>query len=136
MDDVILNKVASIERCLKRLQEEYRGHETELASNFTRQDSIILNLQRACEASIDAAMHVVRLHKLGVPQQSREAFVLMEEAGLIDEKLSTALQAMVGFRNIAVHDYRKLDLAIVKSILEEKLGSFSEFSKILLKLAD
>jgi hypothetical protein len=52
-DDVVLNKIAVIERCLLRIREEYLGHEMELATNFTRQDSIILNLLRACEAAID-----------------------------------------------------------------------------------
>lgn len=56
-DDVILNKIAAIELCLMHIREEYRGREVELATNFTRQDSIILNLLRACEAAIDVAMH-------------------------------------------------------------------------------
>lgn len=51
-DDVVLNKIAAIERCLLRIREEYLGHEAELTTNFTRQDSIILNLLRACEAAI------------------------------------------------------------------------------------
>jgi len=51
-------------------------------------------------------MHVVRLRKLGVPQQSRDAFVMMQEASLLDVKLAERMQAMVGFRNIAVHDFR------------------------------
>lgn len=51
--DVRLNKVAIIERCLLRIDQEYYGHEEELETNFTRQDSIILNLQRVCEAAID-----------------------------------------------------------------------------------
>jgi len=67
VDDILLNKTAIIERCLKRIEEEYVGHEGELESDFTRQDSIVLNLQRACEAAIDAAMHLVRVHRLGVP---------------------------------------------------------------------
>ena len=66
-DDVLLNKVATIERCLARIEEEYKGHEDELEFNLTRQDSIILNLQRVCEAAIDLAMHVVRVRRLGLP---------------------------------------------------------------------
>jgi hypothetical protein len=46
-DDVVLNKVAVIERCLGRIREEYEGHESELATHFTKQDSIILNLLAA-----------------------------------------------------------------------------------------
>ena len=69
VDDVLLNKVAIIERCRARLENEYRGHEDELETNLTRQDSIILNLQRCCEAAIDLAMHVVRARGLGLPQE-------------------------------------------------------------------
>lgn len=131
--DVLLNKVAVIERCLARVEAEYRGHEEELATNFTRQDSIILNLQRACEAAIDGAMHLVRVKKLGVPQESRDAFGMLCEAGIIDGSLRDRLQAMVGFRNVAVHDYRKLNLAVVRSILETRLEDFRAFAKILLE---
>jgi hypothetical protein len=44
IDNIILNKTAIIERCIIRIQEEYQGFEDELATNHTRQDSIILNL--------------------------------------------------------------------------------------------
>jgi uncharacterized protein YutE (UPF0331/DUF86 family) len=131
--DVLLNKVAVIERCLARVREEYRGHEGELETDFTRQDSIILNLQRACEASIDAAMHLVRVKRLGVPQESRDAFSMICEAGIIDMALRDNLQAMVGFRNIAVHDYRKLNLDVVRSIIETRLDYFRVFAATVLR---
>jgi uncharacterized protein YutE (UPF0331/DUF86 family) len=85
VDDVLLNKVAIIERCLARLEQEYLGHEDGLDTNLTRQDSIILNLQRCCEAAIDLAMHGVRVRRLGLPQESREAFTLLHDVGLLDE---------------------------------------------------
>jgi len=134
MDNVLINKVAAIERCLKRIDEEYIGHEAELETDYTRQDSIILNLQRACEASIDVAMHVVRLRKLGVPQQSRDAFVMMFEAGFLDKELAGRMQAMVGFRNIAVHNYRQLDMVVLRAILNDRLGDFLLFSQVMMGL--
>ena len=133
MDDVLLNKAATIERCLKRIEEEYQGHEEELETNYTRQDAIVLNLLRACEAAIDMAMHVVRLRRLGLPQTSREAFALLEKAGLLSPSLSERMQAMVGFRNVAVHDYQALSLPILHRILKERLGNFLEFSETLLR---
>jgi len=136
VSDVLLNKVAIIERCLARVESEYRGHEEELESNYTRQDSIILNLQRACEASIDAAMHLVRVKKLGIPQESRDAFDMLGEAGIITASLSERLKAMVGFRNIAVHDYRKLNLEVVRRIIEEHSSDFSEFGMAVLKVEE
>ncbi len=135
MDEVLLGKAAIIERCLRRIDEEYRGHEDELATNFTRQDSILLNLQRACEASIDAAMHLVRLHRLGIPTESREGFSLLVRAGLMESGLGGHLEAMVGFRNVVVHNYRELDMDIVRNILAHRLDDLRAFAGMLLKLA-
>ncbi len=132
-DDVVLNKVAVIERCLGRIREEYEGHEAELATHFTKQDSIILNLLRACEASIDVAMHRVRVNRLGIPQDSRDAFSLLERAHLIPSDLSRRLQAMVGFRNVAIHDYQKLNLDIVRSVLVGHLADFETYCQLLLR---
>ena len=134
MDDVLLNKVAIIERCLNRIQEEYQGSKDQLETNYTKQDSIILNLLRAAEASIDSAMHVVRVKQLGVPQQSREAFTLLEDNALLDTNLSQHMQAMVGFRDIAVHNYQNISLPILKSILENNLVDFEEFSRIMIAI--
>lgn len=132
-DDVILNKAAIIERCLKRIEEEYNGNEGTLESNQTRQDSIILNLQRACEAAIDLAMHIISEKRLGMPQESREAFILLEKAGILDASLSKQLQAMVGFRNIAVHNYQQISMDILHAILDKHLDDFRKFISVLLK---
>jgi len=133
-DDVLLNKAATIERCLARIQEEYGNNEKNLVENVTKQDSIILNLQRACEASIDLAMHAVRKRELGLPQESRDAFDLLEAAGLLDRELAHRMKRMVGFRNVAVHDYTSLNLEVVKAIITNRLGDFTSFTQKLLKL--
>lgn len=126
-----MGKAAIIERCLRRIGDEYAGHEAELATNFTRQDAILLNLQRACEASIDAAMHLVRLRRLGIPTESRQGFSLLVEAGLLNEDLGKRMQAMVGFRNIAVHNYRELDIEVVRHILDDRLVDLRSFAGLL-----
>lgn len=133
VDDVVLNKAAIIERCVSRVREEYAGDTRRLRDDVTRQDSIILNLQRACEASIDLAMHVVRVRRLGVPQETREAFEMLRAAGLIDDRLADRMVRMVGFRNVAVHDYRKLDLDIVERIVREHLDEFLALASSLVR---
>lgn len=132
VDDVLVNKAASIERAVARVREEYGGENANLVANQTRQDSIVLNLQRACESSIDAAMHLVRVRRLGVPQESREAFDLLERAGLLPPQLATEMRKMVGFRNIAVHDYQRLSLDIVRAIVTDRLDDFLRFARIVL----
>ncbi|WKN40633.1 type VII toxin-antitoxin system HepT family RNase toxin [Tunicatimonas pelagia] len=111
-DDVIVNKAATVERCIRHIQEDY---DTEFRTNFTKQDAVILNLERACQACIDIASHVVKSRKLGVPQISRELFTLLAERQIIPVSLAENLQGMVSFRNIAVHDYAVLNLDIVIS---------------------
>ncbi len=37
------------------------------------------------------------------------------------------MQGMVGFRNIAVHDYQNLNIEIVVAIVEKHLGDFEGF---------
>jgi uncharacterized protein YutE (UPF0331/DUF86 family) len=127
-DDVVLNKAAIVERCLARVREVHAGDDANLLADPTRQDSILLNLQRACEASIHLAMYVVRKRRLGLPQETREAFSLLEQAGLLPPELARAMRAMVGSRNVAVHSYRELDLEIVRSIVRERLGDFEAFT--------
>ncbi|MBC7075622.1 MAG: DUF86 domain-containing protein [Syntrophomonadaceae bacterium] len=133
VSDIIVNKVHVIERCLKRIGEEYQGSPANL-KNLTKQDSIILNLQRACEAVISLAMHIVAERGLGVPQFSREAFDLLEQNGIIEKALAKKLKAMVGFRNIAIHDYQKIDLDILQGIIETNLDDLRDFARIMLKL--
>ena len=128
VDDVLLNKAAIIERCLVRVRAEHDGDDRVLYENITKQDSIILNLQRACEAAIDLAMHLVAARRLGIPQESREAFDLLVTGAALDKALGERLAGMVGFRNVAVHNYRRLDLAIVSSIIHHRLDDFTAFT--------
>lgn len=132
-DDVLLNKAASIERCLRRISEEYAGDRQHLYGNQTRQDAIVLNLQRACEISIDLGMYVVSQRRLGLPQESRDAFVPLQKTGIIPSDLATRLQRMVGFRNIAVHEYTRLNLDIVHTIITKHLDDFRAFSSTVVK---
>ena len=125
-DDILLNKAAIIRRCLARVREDYAGDPKSLL-NQTRQDAIVLNLQRACEAAIDLAMHLVAERNLGVPQTSRDAFSALENASILPKAVATRMRAMVGFRNIAIHDYQRLQLPILERIVVEHLGDFEAF---------
>ncbi|MBV4419801.1 DUF86 domain-containing protein [Clostridium tyrobutyricum] len=133
MNDVVLNKISVIERCIKRIKEEYCNNPENL-KNYTKQDSIVLNIQRACEASIDLAMHIVSERKLGIPQNSRDAFEILFNNKIIDKKLVQELKSMVGFRNIAVHDYQTVNLDIVKAVIENHIDDLKRFSNLMLKI--
>lgn len=132
-DDVILNKAASIERCVALAREGYYKDAATFGMDMTRQDAAILNIQRACEAALDIGHHLIRRERLGVPQSARDVFDLLAQASWIDMALANALKRMVGFRNIAVHNYRALQLPITVAIIEKHLDDFLAYSqKIIL----
>lgn len=131
-NDVILNKISVIERCINRIQEVYANDPANL-KDYTKQDSIILNIQRSCEASIDLAMHIVSEQRLGLPQTSRDAFDMLQSNSIIDENIAKRLKAMVGFRNIAVHDYQTLNIDILNQIVDKHLGDFTDYTRQILE---
>lgn len=131
-DDVLINKTATIERCVARAREEYAKDPDSFATDFTRQDAAILNIQRACEAALDMGQHLIRRERLGVPQSARDVFALLAQGGWIEAALADALKRMVGFRNIAVHDYQVLQLPITVSIIQKHLDKFLQYSQALL----
>lgn len=135
VDDIILNKVASIERAIGRARAEYAGDSANLTADITKQDSIVLNLQRACEAAIDLAMVLVARARLGVPQASRDAFEMLAQAGLVSRESADAMKRMVGFRNVAVHDYQRLSLAIVEGIVVSGADQILGFARAALAMA-
>ena len=128
---VILNKFETIEKCINRINEEYQNNPENL-NDYRKRDMIVLNLQRACEAVLDLAVYIVSTRKLGLPQTKREAFILLEENNIIDSKMSKNMQGMVGFRNIAVHDYKEIDEEILKDVIENHLNDLLDFARILL----
>lgn len=130
---VIINKYESIQRCIKRIEEEYEGN-IENLYDYRRLDPIILNLQRACEAAIDMAMYIIANRKLGVPQTKKEAFIKLEENNLISKQVSSNMQKMVGFRNIAIHDYKQIDEEVLAEVIQNHLVDLTEFAKAILKL--
>jgi uncharacterized protein YutE (UPF0331/DUF86 family) len=133
MDDVLLNKAASIERRVARAREEYQADPDGFAGNFTRQDAAILNIQRACEAALDMGQHVIRRERLGVPQSARDVFTLLASAGWIDTALAESLKRMVGFRNVAVHEYQSLQLPVTIHVITRHLDDFLRYSVALLQ---
>ncbi|MCP2010980.1 uncharacterized protein YutE (UPF0331/DUF86 family) [Duganella sp. HSC-15S17] len=97
--------------------------------DHTRQDAAILNIQRACEAALDMGQHLIRRERLGVPQSARDVFSLLAGSAWIDAGLADVMKRMVGFRNIAVHNYQALQLPVTVAIIETHLDDFLEFSR-------
>jgi uncharacterized protein YutE (UPF0331/DUF86 family) len=130
---VIINKYESIQRCIKRIEEEYDGN-IENLYDYKKLDSIVLNFQRACESVIDIAMYIVANRKLGIPQSKKDAFVKLEENKLISKEMSSNMQKMIGLRNIAIYDYKEIDEEVLQDVIKNHLTDLIDFAKEMLNL--
>ncbi len=128
MNDIVLNKKEGVERCIRQVRTYYRSHSDLLfEEDYLKQDAIALNLQRACEQCIDLANHTIRVRKLGLPKESRESFRILAENRIITKELAALLEGMVGFRNILVHEYQRLDLRLMIDVIENRLDDLLLF---------
>ncbi|MGH8261655.1 MAG: type VII toxin-antitoxin system HepT family RNase toxin [Steroidobacteraceae bacterium] len=125
----VAKKIATIVRCVDRAREEYAGAAGSFRTDHSRQDAAILNVMRACEAAVDLANMLVRKRRLGLPSDMKESFALLERGGLIPAQLCERMQKMIGFRNIAVHDYHALNLDIVEAVIGKHLGELLTFAE-------
>ena len=133
MNDVVVNKVQSIQRCVLRAREEYRAAGGRFLDDYTHQDAAILNITRACEQAIDLANHLIRAEKLGIPTDSAESFELLVKAGIMPAELGAKLKRMVGFRNTVIHEYQQVDVHIVEAVIKTGLDDLLAFAQLCLK---
>jgi len=128
-DDIALNKGAIIERALRRMKQEYEANPQ--LDNYTHVDAMTLNVERACQAAIDLAMHIVARRRLGMPQSSAQAFELLYEAGCISQDVMKDMAAMTAFRNIAIHEYQRMDVSVLRHIAETRWRSLVAYCRSL-----
>ncbi len=129
MTDVGIQKITSLQRCVARAREAYAAAGTEFRTNYNLQDAAILNVIRACDSAIDLANMAIRRRRLGVPNESRDSFATLVREGILDSELGDRLKRMVGFRNLAVHQYRELDLDILISVIGQNLEDLLAFAQ-------
>ncbi len=130
MNDVLIAKKASLERCVAQIR-RYDALPTDVPfeQDYLRQDAICLNIQRGCELAIDIANHLIRAKKLGVPQSSRESFSILAREGLIPADTAEKMMNMVGFRNVLVHRYQDLEIEILRAVIDTGLDDLLGFSQ-------
>ncbi len=134
MNDIVLNKKESIERCIRQIRTYYNlPSDTLFEEDYIKQDAIAINLQRACEQCIDLANHTIRVRKLGLPKESKESFQLLAVSHIIPYDLAARLSKMVGFRNVLVHEYQQMDIGLMIEVIENRLDDLLLFSDCIVK---
>ncbi len=133
MNDVVINKIQSLQKCVQRAREEHLKAGEGFGGNYTSQDAALLNILRACEQALDLANYVIRKHKMGIPASSAESFDLLKTRHVISAELTAKMKGMVGFRNVAVHAYQKLDIQKVELVIKYGLDDLLAFSDSIME---
>jgi len=129
-EETAAQKITSLQRCVSQARVALSTAGSEFKTNYLLQDAAVLNIIRACETAIDLANMIIRRKRLGIPAESRESFSILVREKIIAHELGDKLQKMVGFRNLAVHRYRDLDMDIVEAVIRTNLEDLLAFAKI------
>jgi uncharacterized protein YutE (UPF0331/DUF86 family) len=132
--DVLRAKLESLERCVARIERRRPPSREVLGVDLDVQDIIVLNLERAVQLCVDAGAHLLADRDLPTPESMAAVFSALATAGILEPSLAARLGAAVGFRNIAVHQYRDIDWDIVWHMLGEGLADFRAFARAVLAL--
>ena len=123
--DLVAKKLAVVETCVSDLHRLARP--AEISSDLRERRFVEHTLQIAIQAALDVASHIVSDERLGEPRTSRELFDLLERADWVPSSLATTLRNMVGVRNVLVHGYDDVDVAIVRDVVEHRLDDLLEY---------
>jgi uncharacterized protein YutE (UPF0331/DUF86 family) len=124
--DLVLKKLAFVETCVRELRSMAKLDSIE--RDVREERFVVHTLQLAVQAVLDAASHVVSDERLGEPQTNRELFDLLARSGWLSPDLARVMRDMAGFRNVVVHGYERVDLRLVRDIVEHRLGDLLSFT--------
>ena len=130
-EDIVLAKVASIRKCILVIKNLWFENDPEVPE-WIRRDVTVLNIQRAVEACLDLANHLIAANSLGLPGSAAEAVSILIDQRILPSVEASVFRGMIGFRNIAVHNYREIDGAIVSGIVHDHLGDLEDFATAVL----
>lgn len=129
--NILWSKIASMQRHLDRIKAKREVELREFFQDMDRQESVLFNLQMAVQNCIDLAAHIVAEKGLGVAGSTNELFYLLEEQGYLGQDLTEKMIRAIGFRNLIVHEYGKLDMEVVFRVCHEDVKDLEEFSRVL-----
>ena len=129
---VIVQKIDSLSRCISRIKDKTPESIEVLMASLDIQDIISINLERAVQQCVDIALTILADKNVPVPASMGEAFEELCDNKIISKETSIRMINAVGFRNILVHAYRKIDWNIVWKIIKDHLDDFTAFAREVL----
>ena len=124
---VIKTKLESLRKFLGRIESKRPETLEDLIQDIDTQDIIALNLERSVQLCVDIANHILSSLDGSPAMSMAESFERLSEKKIIPPELAQNLKKAVGFRNLSVNAYDKIDWQLVWNILEEDLKDLVRF---------
>ena len=128
---VIASKLESLRRCLDRITSKKPDTLDQLLEDIDMQDILALNLERSIQLCVDIANHILSSLDDSPAMSMAESFERLSEKGIISNELAGNLRRAVGFRNLSVHAYDKIDWNLVWNNFESDLNDLVQFVEII-----
>lgn len=130
---LIVAKAGKVEAHLRRIKAKRSVKMEEFLNDLDVQESILFNLQMAVQNCIDIAAHIISDDELGVAGSTSEMFYMLQENGYLTPELTEKMVAAVGFRNLAIHEYGKIDLRRVYQIAHQDVDDLEEYLRAIFR---
>ena len=127
--ELLAPQIDTIARCIERIESKKPFTLEQLKRDFDLQDVISINLERMVQASVNITGMIIAQSSIPAPLEMAEGFEALKALQFIDEPICIRMKKAVGFRNLMVHEYEKIDWKIVFQITEQHLEDFKSFVK-------
>jgi uncharacterized protein YutE (UPF0331/DUF86 family) len=132
---VIKTKLAFADTRLQELKFHSRVSLGRFRNDSTLQAAILHHLQVGVQSCMDIASHVIADEGWGVPGTSKDLFEFLRQHRVISLTLAKEMKDVVGFRNLVVHAYDKLDLRKAHAHLPAYRRALARFLKAVVVYA-
>ncbi len=124
----IKDKINEINKFLEQLRDIVPSSLNEYKANIEKKAACERYIEKIVGAVTDLAFLIIKLKKLKIPEDDADAFNILSDNKIIDNKLSKKLKDAKGMRNIISHQYGNIDDEIVfESITKELEKDVREF---------
>ena len=130
--NMILRKMADLKTYINQVKEYASISLDDYQSDWKVQRIVERTLQMAIEVCVDMVNHIIADRNFRIPNTYSEGFRILKENNIISEVLCENLVNMCKFRNVLVHEYDKVDPAVVIPILRNRLKDFDLFQAEIL----
>lgn len=105
-----------------------------------RDDPRIFKLAERClevsiQALLDICHHIIADNRWPKPKDNQEAIEILARHKIIPPDFARAILPMAGLRNLLVHEYAKIDPALIYQHCQN-LADFRTFQKYIVKFLD